>query len=93
MKKYAIKYLPKAEEDILKLQKSGDKQAIKKLDKLLNELREHPTYGEGKPERLKHNIGDVWSREITRKHRLVYEIFEDTILVEVTQAWGHYKDK
>jgi toxin YoeB len=91
--KYDVKMLPSAEKDVEQLKKSGDKQAVKKLDKLLNELREHPTFGTGHPERLKHCLGEIWSRHISDKHRLVYEIFEDNILVEVQQAYGHYDDK
>ena len=91
--KYYVKLLPSAEEDVEKLKKSGDKQAIKKLDKLLNELREHPTFGTGHPEQLRHRRGNIWSRHITEKHRLVYEIFDDFIMVEVQQTYGHYDDK
>ena len=91
--KYFVDFTDEAQEDMRKLRKSGDKQAVKKLDKLLVELECHPRSGEGKPERLKHCIGDVWSREITRKHRLVYEIIDNTVYVEVAQAWGHYNDK
>ena len=93
MKKYAIRYLPKAEEDILKLRKAGNKQALKKLDNLIDELEIHPETGTGKPERLKHYDGNRWSRRITDKHRLVYEIFEEVVLVEVLGAYGHYDDK
>jgi len=93
MKQYTVKFSDEAEEDKEKLRKSGDKQAMKKLNKLINELREHPTTGTGHPERLKHYMGEVWSRHINDKHRLVYEIFEDYIMVEVTQAHGHYDDK
>ena len=91
--KYYVDILPSAQEDMRKLRKSGDKQALKKLDKLLVELENHPTIGTGHPERLKHCLGEVWSRHISDKHRLVYEIFENTVLVEVTQAYGHYDDK
>jgi len=93
MKKYEIKYLPKADEDILKLQKAGDKQALKKLDKLIDELEIHPETGTGHPERLKHCTGNRWSRRITEKHRLVYEIFEEVVTVEIIQTYGHYDDK
>ena len=57
--KYLLKYSDEAKEDIRKLRKSGDKQAVKKLDKLLDELEIHPTTGTGKPERMKHRLGDV----------------------------------
>ena len=93
MKKYALKYLPQADIDIQKLQKAGDIQALKKLDKLLDELEIHPETGTGKPERLKHFGGNRWSRHITDKHRLVYEIFEQIVTIEIIQTYGHYYDK
>ena len=88
---YLVKLSDRAELDIVKLRKSGDKQVIIKLNKLLDELREHPETGTGKPERLKYV--NKWSRRINSKHRLIYEIFEEIVSVEVIQAYGHYDDK
>jgi len=88
---YSISLSESAELDIIKLQKSGNKQVLKKLNKLLNELRLHPETGTGKPERLKYV--NKWSRRINDKHRLIYEIFEEIVTVEVVQAYGHYDDK
>lgn len=51
---YLIELTPQAETDIEKHKKSGDKKVLVKIDKLLDELREHPTSGTGKPEQLKH---------------------------------------
>lgn len=76
-----------------RLRKAGNKVAIKRLSSLLDELREHPTTGLGKPERLKHDLTGCWSREITDKHRLVYQIKEEEITVMIIQAYGHYYDK
>lgn len=90
---YVIKYLQSATEGVHKLQKTGDKQVLKKLDSLINELRVHPETGTGKPERLKHKQGSRWSRRITDKHRLVYEIFEQIVTVEIIQTYGHYSNK
>jgi toxin YoeB len=90
---YKLIITESAEADILKLRKSGDKKALKKLDTLLDELREHPKTGTGKPEQLKYQLSGKWSREITTKHRIVYEIYDETIIVEVIQAYGHYLDK
>ena len=47
----------------------------------------------GKPEQLRGNLSGMWSRRITDKHRLVYEIREDRIDVLVVIAYGHYNDK
>ena len=34
-----------------------------------------------------------WSRRISQKHRLVYEIEETIVKVDVLSAYGHYEDK
>jgi toxin YoeB len=78
---------------IERLRKSGEKQTQEKLSSLIDELKEHPYTGTGKPERLKYNLAGKWSREITKKHRLVYEVREETITVVVIQTFGHYLDK
>jgi toxin YoeB len=90
---YSIELTPVAENDIERLKQSGDKKILVKIDKLLNELREHPTSGTGKPEKLKHYEFPTWSRRITDKHRLVYRIQEDKIIVLVLSLFGHYGDK
>jgi len=42
--KYFVDFTDEAQEDMRKLRKSGDKQAVKKLDKLLVELECHPRH-------------------------------------------------
>ena len=42
---------------------------------------------------LKGGQGERWSRRITQKHRLVYEIHDTEVLVLVLAAYGHYGDK
>jgi len=88
---YSIELSERAELDIIKLRESGDKQALKKLNTLINELRVHPETGTGKPERLKYV--NKWSRRINKKHRLIYDIFDQIVTVEIVQAYGHYDDK
>ena len=48
---------------------------------------------ESKLERLTGNLAGKWSRRITRKHRLIYEIIDDRVVVIVITAYGHYDDK
>ena len=90
---YTILITQEAQDDIQKLRKAGDKVALKKLDILLNELREHPETGTGKPEKLKNRLSGKWSRHITNKHRLIYEIREEVVCVLVYNTYGHYSDK
>ena len=66
-------------------------QAIKKLYRLIDELREHPRTGTGQVEQLKHFANETWSRRINREHRLVYEIHDEQVLVLVISSFGHYK--
>jgi len=87
---YKIQYTDEAEKDIQKHKKSGNKKLLQKIDTLLNELREHPKTGTGKPEQLKHYETPTWSRRISGEHRLVYRIQNETIIVLVLSAYGHY---
>ena len=89
---YNVTFSPKAYDDVKRLQKS-EPVAYKKMQRFVEELKEHPTTGTGHPEPLKGKPENRWSREITRKHRLVYRIFETEVQVEVLAAYGHYDDK
>jgi len=90
---YKIDFKDKAKEDIRRLEKSGDKKAMKKLATLIEELKIHPRKGTGKPEQLKYKSVETWSRQITEKHRLVYEIFDEIVTIDIESAYGHYGDK
>lgn len=90
---YTIELTDEAISDIEKHKKSGDKKVLIKINKLLDELREHPTKGNGKPEQLKHYEIATWSRRISDKHRLIYRIQDDKVVVIVLAFWGHYNDK
>jgi toxin YoeB len=87
---YDVIFAERAEKDISFHIRSGNKSLVQKLMVLLDELREHPRTGTGKPEQLKHNLSGKWSRRINSEHRLVYSIEEDKVIVEVISAKGHY---
>lgn len=89
---YVIEFTDQALADIERLKKSGNVAVSKKIRKLLDELKEHPHTGTGKPERLKHDFNGYWSRRITREHRLVYSIEIYKITVTVITAYGHSDD-
>jgi len=92
MSQYNVVIKETAQADLKKLSISEPK-AYQKALALIAELYEHPHTGTGKPEMLKGYAGVMWSRRITKKHRLVYEIIENTVNVDVLSAYGHYKDK
>ena len=93
MGQYIIEYTETAIKDFQKHKKVGDKSILIKIDKLVNELKIHPTQGTGKPEQLKGVLNNYWSRRINQKHRLIYRIHENIVTVLVISAHGHYGDK
>ena len=89
---YRLRISEEADHDLSRLKKH-EPQAFKKALQLLEELAEHPQTGTGHPELLKGDRPGQWSRRISKKHRLVYEIQEEIVLVLVLRAYGHYDDK
>ena len=80
--------------DYRKLIKSGNKNSIRRITQIFDELRVNPRVGIGHPERLKHfGEEEVWSREIDKKNRVVYLIQDEELIVLVISALGHYNDK
>lgn len=89
---YDVRFQKGAVEDIAKL-KRQEPSAYKKAINLIDELYEHPRKGTGKPEPLRGDKAGQWSRRITKKHRLIYEIRDTEVIVIVVSAYGHYEDK
>lgn len=88
---YNLVFSTSAIEDLAKLKKN-EPQVFKKANKLLQELTEHPMTGSGKPEMLKGNRSGQWSRRLSQRHRLVYEIQNDQVQILILSAYGHYED-
>lgn len=65
-------------------------KVLSKIIRLIAETTRSPRSGIGKPERLKHVGGEVWSRRITEKDRLVYDIQSGTITIIACRF--HYDD-
>ena len=59
-----------------------------KINSLLEDIKQHPFVGIGKPEPLKGNYAGFWSRRITEEHRLIYKIVDNTIFV--AKCMNHY---
>lgn len=90
---YKLVFSKTAQQDLARHRKSGDKLVLKKLEKLLHELLEHPYTGTGKPEKLKHELQGLFSRRINKKHRLVYSVDDETKTISVLSAAQHYGSK
>lgn len=92
MSQYTIEFTQTAIKTVSKYKKSNPVQ-YKNLVKLLNELIEHPRTGTGHPEPLKSGDMITYSRRISKNDRLIYDIYEDTVVVLVLSIEGHYNDK
>lgn len=88
MSRYVVEIKEQAQQDLIVLRKHEPKLYQKALQ-LIAELYDHPQTGTGKPERLIGGDGALWSRRISKKHRLIYEIAEAVVRVEVLSAYGH----
>ena len=87
---YTIVFSEEAKKDIKLLHKHAP-HAVTKLTLLLEEVRIHPRTGTGQVEHLKGYDGSVYSRRITKEHRLVYRIIDNVVEVLVLSTFGHYK--
>ncbi len=74
-------------EDYLWWRKTNDK-IFQCINRLIENTRQAPFAGLGKPEPLKHELSGYWSRRITDEHRLVYKIDHDRIII--AQCRYHY---
>jgi toxin YoeB len=93
MTRYELEFTSDFERDKEKLRKSGDIKTLQKLAILLLELTEHPRTGTGKPELLSGDRAGQWSRRISGKHRLIYLIDDEKVVVLLLSTYGHYGNK
>ena len=89
---YHIDFSSEAEKVVKKWKKSNP-IAFKKLRNLIPELEQHPRTGTGHPEPLKGGEDITYSPHITRNDRMIYEIYDDKVLVLIIELEGHYDDK
>ena len=58
-----------------------DKKTLKRINKLINDVKRSAFEGIGKPEPLKENLSGFWSRRIDDTNRLVYAVDDQTITI------------
>jgi len=67
---------------------SSDRTTLKRINRLIDDIRRDPFEGIGKPEQLRHALAGAWSRRIDDEHRLVYLVDGDDVVI--LQARYHY---
>ncbi|MGL5288824.1 MAG: Txe/YoeB family addiction module toxin [Aeromonas sp.] len=58
-----------------------DKKTLKRINKLITDVKRSPFEGIGKPEPLKENLSGFWSRRIDDTNRLVYAVDDRAITI------------
>jgi len=58
-----------------------NKKTLKRINKLINDVKRSPFEGIGKPESLKENLSGFWSRRIDDTNRLVYAVDDQAITI------------
>ncbi|GHU60473.1 addiction module toxin, Txe/YoeB family protein [Bacteroidia bacterium] len=86
-----IVFKPKAQQDRETIKKSGSPATKKRLERILEDILDHPYTGFANPEELKYDLPRKWSRELSKKDRVVYRV--DGEDVNVFSLLGHYYDK
>jgi len=84
-----IVFTAKAWADFIEWSKS-DRKIFEKISVLIEETSRTPFTGTGKPEPLRHQFKEYWSRRITEQHRLIYSVKEREI--QIISCRYHYTD-
>jgi len=84
-------YKDKALDDIKFWKKSGQLTVQSRITKLIEDTVNHPFTGLGKPEALRYELSGLWSMEIDKQNRLIYEVVEKKF--HIISMRGHYRDK
>ncbi|WP_125681496.1 Txe/YoeB family addiction module toxin [Levilactobacillus yonginensis] len=66
--------------DYLALQRA-DLGLLLRVNDLLTAIMENPTKGPGQPEALHGVFGGCWTRRIDARHRLIYRVEGQTVIV------------
>lgn len=89
---YKIIFDSKCEKIISKWKKSNP-NLHKKLIKVVVSIAQDPRHGIGHPEPLIGGNDRTYSRHITAHDRIIYEIYDEEVVVIVVELEGHYNDK
>ena len=83
------KFSDKAWDDYAYWIEKNDRQILKRINRLIDDIERNGYSGIGKPEPLKFDWSGWWSRRITDEHRLVYKIQGNDILIAAMRY--HYQ--
>ncbi|MDI6552359.1 Txe/YoeB family addiction module toxin [Leuconostoc falkenbergense] len=74
--------------DLAKIKKSG---LTKQFDDIYKQLKVDPYSPTQRFEKLKPPVDGKYSRRVNGQHRVVYQINNETKIVTILSAYGHYE--
>lgn len=66
-----------------------DRKTLRRINKLIKDMLRTPFQGIGKPEPLRYDLSEYWSRRIDDANRIVYTVKEDVLII--VQCRTHYE--
>jgi len=66
----------------------NDRKTLKRLNALIKDTQRHPFTGIGKPEPLKYQDKNAWSRRVDKVNCLVYQVMPNSLTI--IQCRFHY---
>jgi Txe/YoeB family toxin of toxin-antitoxin system len=89
MSEWEITYAPQAREDWLIVKDNGLSERVRCLIQL---IRDNPFCSPPPYRKLDGELTGAYSRRITQKHRLVYQVIEDQTTVKILACWKYDDD-
>nr|AGS53617.1 addiction module toxin Txe [uncultured bacterium contig00074] len=86
---FRTKWQQKADEDYI-FWKTNHPEIADTIDELVADMLNDPFTGIGNPKELERDLKGLWSRRITKEHRLVYLVSGD--LISILRCRYHYID-
>ena len=84
-----IEFSPTAKKDLDIIKRSHSIVTKNRLTRILLGIVETPFSGFASPEALKHELSGKWSRELSKKDRVIYSIEND--IIKIYSILGHYE--
>ena len=84
-----IEFSPTALKDLLLIKRSHSNATKNRLTRILQSIEETPFSGFASPEALKHELSGKWSRELSKKDRVIYSI--ESEIIKIHSLLGHYQ--
>ena len=84
-----IEFSPTALKDLSLIKRSHSNASKNRLTRILQSIVETPYSGFASPEALKHELSGKWSRELSKKDRVIYSI--EGNIIKIHSLLGHYE--